>query len=241
MRITDHVYKLTGTEYGINSCMYGLDTGDSIVLLDAGYQEAQWKRMKQTLADWGLDQKPISHVFITHDHFDHAGNVFRANEEGIYVVAGAPDADIIEQGNPESEELFHTKWICGKVDERAEDGKVYQFGNGISVEAMKAPGHTAGTFAYIIHADGHKILFAGDMFFVGPLSPDDGVSVELAYMGSSDFTIDGFVETLDKVRHLHCDIMLTGHYYTYIGDVDSIADQAWELAKEEQAKMKAGQ
>ena len=230
MRITEHIYKLTGIEYGINSSMYALDAGDSIVLLDLGYNEAQWKRMKKTLQEEGLDKKPISHAFLTHGHFDHAGNTFRANAEGIYVVCAEPDASLIENGNPESEALFNTKWICGKVDERPADGKIWRFANGTTVQALSAPGHTSGTYMYLIEADGRRILFAGDMFFVGPQSPDDGVSVELAYMGSSDFTLEGFVSTLKKASELHCDVLLTGHYYTYYGDVDEVAHRAYEQA-----------
>ena len=239
MRITEHIYKLTGIEYGINSSIYALDAGDSIVLLDLGYNEAQWLRMKKSLQEEGLDKKPVSHAFLTHGHFDHAGNVFRANAEGIYVVCAEPDASLIENGNPESEELFGTKWICGKVDERPEDGKTWRFANGTTLQALAAPGHTSGTYMYLIEADGKRILFAGDMFFVGPQSPDDGVSIELAYMGSSDFTLEGFVSTLKKVSELHCEVLLTGHYYTYYGDVDEVGRRAYEQAAAILAERKA--
>ena len=229
MRISKHVYKLTGIEYGINSSIYGIDTQEGIVLLDAGYQNNQWLRMKKTLEEEGLADKKITTLFLTHCHFDHAGNVHTANEEGIHVVCAEPDASRIENGNPESEELFHTKWICGKVDERPVDGQKWHFGD-ITVEALSAPGHTSGSYAYIIYDGDKKLLFAGDMFFVGPLSPDDGVSVELAYMGSIDFTLEGFVNTLKRVSQLHCDVLLTGHYYPYFGDVDEVARRAYEEA-----------
>ena len=85
MRITEHIYKLTGIEYGINSSIYALDAGDSIVLLDLGYNEAQWLRMKKTLQEEGLDKKPVSHAFLTHGHFDHAGGIHHAK-----VLTGAP-------------------------------------------------------------------------------------------------------------------------------------------------------
>ena len=230
MRITEHVYKLTGIEYGINSSIYGIDAGDSVVLLDLGYQPNQWERMKQTLREEGLDRKPIHLAFLTHGHFDHAGNVHLANQEGIGVVCAEPDASKIENGHPEMEKLFGTKWICGKVSLRPYDGQVWTFANGITLQALAAPGHTEGTYAYLIEADGHRILFAGDMFFTGPLSPDDGVSIELAYMGSEDFTLEGFVSTLKRVSELHCDVLLTGHYYVYYGNVDELAHRAWKQA-----------
>ncbi|MBQ6322694.1 MAG: hypothetical protein IJI24_07450, partial [Lachnospiraceae bacterium] len=126
------------------------------------------------------------------------------------------------------EELFGRPWICGKVDLRPEDGQIFPVAKDITVQAIAAPGHSEGSFAYVIEADGIRALCTGDMFFVKPLPPEDKVETELAYMGGWDFSRDSFRTTLKKMASLDCNLLLPGHYYVYYGDVNKLAAQAYE-------------
>ncbi len=228
MRLTEHLYKTSGVEYGTNSNTYALDAGNEIILLDLGFDEVQWKRMMECLNFWGLSAKNITKAFLTHGHYDHAGNTKRANEAGIEVYGADPDAEKIENGYAEMEKLFGRPWVCGTVDHRIHDGDRFEFENG-SIEAVAAPGHSEGSFAYVIETDGHRCLCTGDAFFIRPLPPQDAVEVELAYMGGEDFDLNAFAESLKRMSELHCDILLAGHYYVYYGDIDALCRNAYEM------------
>lgn len=231
MRLTEHLYQTSGVFCGTNSNTFAVDAGERLVLLDLGFRDTQWRAIQSTLRHWGLAEKPVSHAFITHGHYDHAGNTARANELGIRVIAADPDASRIEEGYPEMEELFGVPWECGLVDERPFDGQQWHFGeNGLcTVTALSAPGHSGGSFAYIIEIDGHRALCTGDMFFIRPKPPEDDIELELAFMGGSDFSREDFKGTLLRMAGTHCDMLLPGHYYVWYGDTDGLCRRAAAL------------
>ena len=230
MKLTEHIYKTSGVEYGTNSNTYVIDCGEYLVFLDGGFDEIQWSRIRENIRRWGLEGKPVTHAFITHGHFDHAGNISKLNEMGAAVIAADPDAGKIENGHPEMEQLFGRPWVLGRVDERPADGRVYSFDNNITVTAIAAPGHSEGSFAYVVEDGGVRALCTGDMFFVKPFPPEDKVETELAYMGGWDFSLEAFRKTLQHMGTLHCNLLLPGHYYVYYGDVDALCQSAWKQA-----------
>ena len=228
MKLTEHIYKTSGVEYGTNSNTFLVDCGDRLLCFDSGFDGVQWECMQACMRRWHLQDKPVTHAFITHGHYDHAGNIHRLNALGAQVIAADPDAEKIEKGHPEMEQLFGRPWVRGRVDLRVADGQRFAFGNGIAVTAIAAPGHSEGSFAYLIEADGARALLTGDMFYVRPLPPEDAVEIELAYMGGWDFSLDSFDGTLRHMGTLGCDLLLPGHYYAYYGDVDRLCRMAHE-------------
>ena len=235
MRLTEHLFKTSGVEYGTNSNTFALDAGEEIILFDLGFDEVQWNAMHNVLTSWGLGGKKITKAFLTHGHYDHAGNTKRANEAGIAVYGADPDAHKIETGYPEMEKLFERPWVCGRVDHRLKDGNRFETTNAV-IEAIACPGHSEGSFAFVIETDGHRALVTGDAFFIIPQPPLDAVDVDLAFMGGEDFSLEAFASSLKRMSECHCDLLLTGHYYVYYGDIDALCRRAYE--KCEQLKEK---
>ncbi len=229
MKITEHLYKTSGVEYGTNSNTFLLETEDSLICFDLGFDSVQWNEMLNSEKRWNLSGKKKETAFLTHGHYDHAGNTFRANKEMIPVYCAEPDAGKIETGWEEMEKLFNREWICAHIDHRIRDGQTFVFGNS-TVTAYAAPGHSQGSFAYVIETDGHRALCTGDMFYVKPKPPEDSIELELAFMGGEDFDLDDFIDSLMKMSRLHCDILLPGHYYVYYGDIDKLCRKAAEMA-----------
>lgn len=231
MQISKSIYKVSGVEYETNSNIYAIKYDEGIVLIDSGYQEEQWERVEEAMKWWKMDMTDVTHIFITHSHFDHAGNVCRFNKQGAKVLASAIDKDKIEHGNPEMEKLFGSKWICGKVDEVIVDGQIFEFPGGLKIQALKTPGHCKGTMSYLIETDELRAIAMSDMFFVTPCPPKDRVGVELGYMGSEDFDLDEYIDSLDRISKIDADILLPGHYYTYRGKkVKEICREAYDKA-----------
>lgn len=233
MKITEHLFKVAGVEYGTNSNVYAISYDGGILLIDCGYQKEQWERMERCMEGWGLAVEEVTHVFLTHSHFDHAGNVWRVNRQGAKVLSSARDAEKIEHGNPEMEKLFGAKWICGKVDEILREGQRFEFPGAVAVQVLETPGHSGGSLSFLVEVDGVRAICTGDMFFVTPKPPEDSVGAELGYMGSEDFDLQAYVRSLGRLLEMEFDLLLPGHYYFYRGELaKEVVREAYEKALE---------
>ena len=232
MKITEHLFQISGVQYGTNSNVYAIQTEKGIVLIDCGYQEEQWQRMLGCMEQWHLDPANIKTVFLTHSHFDHAGNVWRMNQLGADVLASTVAAEKVEHGNPEMEELFGSTWKCGRVTKVIREGDSFTFGKQVKIDVLETPGHSKGSLSFLIAIDGKRALCTGDLFFVKPWPPEDKVDVELGYMGSWDFDMKEYQNSLRRLRDVKADIFLPGHYYFYRGaDVRQLFEMACEKAE----------
>ena len=86
MRITEHVYQVSGIIYGMNSNVYAIDTESGVILIDAGYADKQYGSMMDVMKQYRLESK-VTAVFLTHAHLDHAGNAYLFEDKGaeIYI------------------------------------------------------------------------------------------------------------------------------------------------------------
>ena len=217
MKITEHLLKISGVEYETNSNCYALVYDGGIALIDCGYETKQWDTMCRVLSQWNLDMADVTHVFLTHAHFDHGGNARKVNELGARLLTSESDVRLIEEGNPESERLFGSPWIPAKVDQVLRDGDRFSFPGGSRITVLATPGHSAGSLSFLIETDHIRALCTGDMFWTVPKPPLDAISVELGFMGSEDFSLKDYRDSLEKLAKIPCDILLPGHYYFYRG------------------------
>jgi glyoxylase-like metal-dependent hydrolase (beta-lactamase superfamily II) len=74
-----------------------VSTGSGAVAIDAG---TAWSRVRAALTDAGLHADDVSHVILTHAHFDHAG--------GIGALAGPRTHVIAQAGFPAELQRQHT-------------------------------------------------------------------------------------------------------------------------------------
>lgn len=123
----------------------------------------------QSTADWLRGQAPPRAVFLTHLHFDHVGGVIDLDvATPIYVGPGEAQernrvngllghpVDAILRGRPPLREWRFATDPSGRFD-----GVLDIFGDG-SVWAIRVPGHTAGSTAYLVNAVKGPKLVIGD-------------------------------------------------------------------------------
>ena len=101
MMIFPDIYLLSGFPFQIHQNVYGIDFPEEnrMVLIDTGLDETDRIQIQETMKTWGLEKRKISDVFLTHAHFDHAGNAFWFEKAGAHVWVGEADADSIEKGD----------------------------------------------------------------------------------------------------------------------------------------------
>ena len=65
-----HLIKCPWSTYFVSSCLL---LGESIVLVDAGTQDSPEEAIYPYIRSIGRDPSEISHIILTHAHFDHCG------------------------------------------------------------------------------------------------------------------------------------------------------------------------
>lgn len=146
----------------------------------------------QSTADWLRGQTPPRAVFLTHLHFDHVGGVIDLDEATpIYVGPGEAQErnrvngllghpiDAILRGRPPLREWRFAADPSGRFD-----GVLDVFGDG-SVWAIRAPGHTAGSTAYLVNSVEGPKLVIGDAAHTR-LGWEDGLPQPLEGAAASD-------------------------------------------------------
>lgn len=88
----------------------------------------------------------LSHIFVTHHHFDHVeGNVGLKADFNCEIIGPGSEADKIPQ-----------------MDTSVGHGDTFSFGN-VQVEVIGTPGHTLGEISYYIPSA--NVVFSGDTLF----------------------------------------------------------------------------
>ena len=141
-------------------CVHLIDTGDGLLLLDAGFTQTVPMLVK-SITDLGFDPKDIRMILLTHGHYDHMGAAELFRElYGCKLAISCVDAELIR-----TRDDFALTTLCREVtplfkapedyDLLIEDGDTYVQGN-VSIRMELTTGHTPGvlTFLFDVTEDG---------------------------------------------------------------------------------------
>ena len=148
--ITDNVYAI---RCGIVN-FYALRTDAGVVLFDTGINPILAKR---GLRKVGIDSASVTHIFLTHTDYDHAGGL-AAFPEAKCFISGEEEQMI--NGATARRGFIYNKRIFsyGTVN----DGESIIAG-GVEIKCFITPGHTPGSASYLI---GNRFLASGDLLRV---------------------------------------------------------------------------
>jgi N-acyl homoserine lactone hydrolase len=129
-------------------------------------------RLDHTIVDQiaalGLRPEDITHVAVSHAHFDHAGQLADFPEAMLIIQRGELDAMADTKQAAEHAiyaDLFSTHIVGNKLTRvRVLDGDVDLFGDG-TLKTIHTPGHTPGSMALLVdlkHAG--KYVLSGDQW-----------------------------------------------------------------------------
>lgn len=185
MKLKQRVYLLSGGMYGKLGNVYLVKHSEGYVMIDCGRYDAL-EVLCDTLSYWGIQEREITHVLLTHGHDDHAGSSSYFQQQGARICVGSGDEEMMIRGNfgEDSPYRNHSMPSC-TPDKIFEQDETLVIGD-IQIQAIRVPGHTRGSVVYRILADEEELLFSGDMFFA------DGETGEEAYTGwKGDLAYDG--------------------------------------------------
>jgi glyoxylase-like metal-dependent hydrolase (beta-lactamase superfamily II) len=177
-----------------------IETSAGVVAIDAGTSP---DRVLAAMADLGLkDQAPVSHVMITHAHFDHVGGVAALRGPDTVVIASAEfpaEAERLRGYVPV--ELIGTSAIPGsdvEPDRLISERTSLVVGDTEFVLIPIRGGETADALMVYLPASG--VLFAGDVL--------------MPYLGVPFFaegSPEGLLNTLRYIRELAPRQLIEGH------------------------------
>lgn len=232
MKLSEHIYKLCGVEYGTNSTCYAVVCPDGMVLFDAGAGAQERAVMERTRRDWGIAALPVTHVFLTHAHFDHSGNAAWFRRHGAMILSSAAEAEAIAAAGPETlRHLTKTEIQPCAVDRPLTDGQTVRVGE-LCVECILIPGHSPGSMAYHVEIDGLSALFVGDLLTVDGATPDNDMLLSLPWQGGPGADNKAFAQSVGKLCSRHVDLIAPGHLAVFRGDCDGLLRKLHKMAQD---------
>lgn len=210
MEIVPGVHMVPGVRW---SRVYLIE-GETLALVDSG---PPWSAptIAAYIRSLGRSPSEVSHVLMTHSHFDHSGGARSlAMRTGALVVAHSDDTMAVSSGEAHLSYLG----VLGRVrapipmlrgtpvGRTVEDGEVLTVGSGVRV--IHTPGHTPGSVCY--HLERAGVLFTGDTVFSGGRA----VSLSAPYPKSSRSDLK---QSLSRLAALDFDVLCGGHGTPLVG------------------------
>ena len=200
-----HLIKCPWSTYFVSSCAI---IGDTITLIDVGTSDSPESAIYPYLRSIGREPSEISHIILTHAHFDHCGGVAAIKKEAdckVYVhESGRPymeDAGLINRElhnrfpalYPEKKHDFKSV----RVDATFRDGDVLDLG-GRQIRVLHTPGHSPCS-SCLIDVD-HGVYISGDSV------QGRGERRPLLFYRSKDYA-----ESMRRLLKEPVKILVTGH------------------------------
>ena len=230
MQIVKGVYLVNGFPYGIHENSensYLIRTDSAAFMVDCGEMNQEtFPVVERSIESWGFELDDVSHLFVTHAHYDHSSNAGRLRRLGVKIVASKDTADAIAAGDERC-----IPYVVSRPFERCETDVVVEDDSvididGIAVRCIAAPGHADGMMIFEVTLNGAILWFTGDLIEVGPESR----SLQLGWPGGPDFDRGIYLKTLKRLSGMTCDVVLPGHGPPLIGGGKRLIDMAYTRA-----------
>lgn len=199
----------------MNVVMIATDAG--LILIDAGLPQAA-PAIEASLASAGYRIQDVRYILSSEPHYDHAGGLAAlARASGAIVLASAAAAPILRAGHSGAEDPQRAVLFAYPPVSRVRavrDGQRIRLGN-VVVTAHATPGHTPGSMSWSWTScakpeaqNGSAPGACADMVFAASLNS----RTEGTYRYSDHpKLVRQFRRSLETVRALPCDILITGH------------------------------
>lgn len=183
-----------------DAAVYLIRCGDQAALVDAGCGRAPGA-LVANIDDCLHNSSRLTHLLLTHCHFDHTGGAGAVRETyGCSVVAHAKDAVYLEAGDSE---VTAASWYGANlaplsVDVKLQDEQTHlEIGNR-TITAHYWPGHSPGSLVYTTKMENKVVLFGQDVH--GPIDP--------SLLSDPDL----YQDSLKKLLAMNADLLLEGHF-----------------------------
>ena len=187
-QITDHVYYVGAYQV----CTHLIDTGDGLVLIDAGYEKCLYMVI-DSIHRMGFDPMNIKYIITTHAHYDHVeANAPLRGITGAKVVIGEKDAaELAEKFAP--------------ADITVKDGETLTLGDK-TFRFVHTPGHTIGCMSIFFEDS-----IGGKPVSVGTFGGAGANTLTKKHPGYYEGCTDDYLRSVDRLLTMHPDVFIANH------------------------------
>jgi len=142
----------TGGFVATNS--YLIEHEDTAIVFDAAMGTAAWLEQQDV---------EVSHLLLTHQHWDHVDDVAKLQEKGVKVLSHSDHSeDLIMAKRARETWGLPVNIEEYKADQIVAADEILEIGS-LKIKALYVPGHSPDSLAYFI--EGHDTVIAGDALF----------------------------------------------------------------------------
>jgi len=229
MQILPGVYLVNGSPYGRHQNGYLIHSAGATVLIDSGdlHDAETLPEVEQNAARWGFHLEQVSHLFVTHAHFDHASHAAELQRRGLKIVCSPETAEALAAGDERCigyavQRIFEP---C-QADIVVRDGEELTV-DGLRVRCLAAPGHCNGLMIYEMTLEAERLWFTSDLL----IAQHAHSWVELPWTGAPDFDRRIYIASLARLlKQPPCDHLLSGHGPAAIGGARRLLEMAYTEA-----------
>ncbi len=215
------------TQFGYMN-LYVIDRGESAVVVDTGTGAGMIDGLAAGLPEMGKSIDDVSHILITHEHYDHVGGLANLQKRVNATTYAHRMAAAVIRGDQRvmyaaRSSLRGLAWLMrgmldnqppaepARVDVIVSDGdSLDDVFPGLRVAGL--PGHSYGQIGF--HLTNERILIGGDVATLTPV----GVRMPLR-APSPDWA--AAKDSLRKVGALGVDVLCVGHGSPLVGDASA--------------------
>ena len=148
-----------------NCYLLGCEETNSAAIIDPS---AEGFAIEATAVEQGFI---ISHILLTHAHFDHVGGLTHLKQATNAPIYIHPDAVPMLNETSQSARFFGIDMPpVPPADEMLRAGQTIKVGN-LQLEVLYTPGHAPGHVCFYLRE--HNVLFDGDVLFQGSIGRTD--------------------------------------------------------------------
>ena len=156
--------------------------------------------IKEQLAQLKIDPAQITHIGLSHYHFDHSGQL--AEFPGATLIVGKGDWTVLttDPASYGANPAPFAHWISGggKVDQATTDKDV--FGDG-TITMLRLPGHTPGHSGLLVRLkDTGPVLLTGDLAHFSENYASNGVPTFNVNRADTLASLDRFKKLADNLK-----------------------------------------
>jgi metallo-beta-lactamase class B len=204
-RIADNLYYVGGADLAT----YLITTPHGLILINSNL-ESSVSQIRGNVEKLGFHWKDVKILLISHAHIDHtAGSAEILKETGAKFDVMDGDVPVIESGGKAD---FHygtlPEWgyPVAQVNRVLHDGDIVSLG-GVTLHAIKTPGHTKGTTTWTMQVkDQGKLL---NVVIVG--SPNVNAGYRIKDDPNYPAQAADYKHTFEVLEALPCDLFLGAH------------------------------
>ncbi len=215
----DNIYLIDTKMFDFDNYMSAyIVAGKEIALIDTGLP-SQLEAVRAGINAHGFSPGDISHIFVTHSHPDHSGNVAPLLKENPKAKVYIHPLGVEQLIDPSIELAVRKKALppemqarIGEMDpvspdriQQLNDGDVFDLGDGDKLTVIFAPGHQPD--GIVLYEEKNKGIFINDL--VGNYLPDADAHYPLN-PPNSDHT--QAIASLRKIIDLPAKYLYLGHY-----------------------------